>query len=97
MKEPQHLCPVCGFRGLSEAPRTRSGGGSYEICPCCGFQFGVDDDDRGVSHVTHRSLWQKGGFKWGSKNRQPPEDWDPRMQLETMLTADGRQVRPKSD
>ena len=25
-------------------------GGSYEICPSCGFQFGVSDDDLGSTY-----------------------------------------------
>ena len=46
-----HKCPVCGYPKLEEAPRTQAGGGSYEICPSCGFQFGVSDDDRGFTYA----------------------------------------------
>ena len=27
----------------SSPPFNESGEGSYDICPCCGFQFGLDD------------------------------------------------------
>jgi predicted RNA-binding Zn-ribbon protein involved in translation (DUF1610 family) len=38
--------PVCGYRALREASRLQGSGGSYEICPACGFQFGVTDMER---------------------------------------------------
>ena len=44
-----YLCPVCGYPELEEVPRTHDGGGSYEICPSCSFQFGVSDDDKHYS------------------------------------------------
>ena len=51
MAEMKFTCPVCGYPELEEPPRSpRTGGGSYEICPSCGFQFGVTDDDKGVSY-----------------------------------------------
>jgi transcription elongation factor Elf1 len=36
-------CPVCGFSGLTEPPWSDEGGGSQEICPQCGIQFGYTD------------------------------------------------------
>ncbi|MBG9768529.1 hypothetical protein [Bacillus vallismortis] len=38
-----YTCPVCGFHGLTEPAYDKQGHHSYEICPCCGFQFGFDD------------------------------------------------------
>ena len=32
-EKPAFCCPVCGFVGLYEQPRSASGGGSYEFCP----------------------------------------------------------------
>ena len=57
-----HRCPVCGYRKLREKPRTYDGGGSFEICPSCGFQFGVSDDDLpdardGLSRKERVVLW----------------------------------------
>jgi transcription elongation factor Elf1 len=39
----QFACPVCGYDELAEQPWTEDGGGSQEICPQCGIQFGYDD------------------------------------------------------
>jgi len=42
------VCPVCGHPGLEDPPRMPSGGGSYEICWSCGFEFGWTDDAYGA-------------------------------------------------
>lgn len=80
----KHTCPVCGYPQLSEPPATRSGGGSYEICPSCGFQFGVSDDDQGHTHATWRATWKKNGMKWFSQGTAAPANWDPSRQLQLL-------------
>ena len=77
---PPYRCPVCGYLGLSEPPRTEESGASYEICPSCGFEFGVTDDDRGISYEQWRREWIAGGMKWWSR-RPRPAGWDPQAQL----------------
>jgi transcription elongation factor Elf1 len=81
MKLEAFTCPVCGYPALSDAPRTQSGGGSYEICPSCGFQFGVTDEDQGRSYEDWRAEWIHGGMKWQSQGLPEPPGWDPRMQM----------------
>ena len=76
-----YTCLVCGFPGLEEPPRTDSGGGSYEICPSCSFQFGVSDDDRGYSYEVWRQNWISGGMAWDRGQTPPPAGWDPNSQL----------------
>ena len=76
----KHTCPVCGYPKLKEAPRTQHGGGSYEICPSCGFQFGVSDDDRGFTYEQWRVKWQADGMKWSSE-RKIPRGWNPTAQV----------------
>jgi len=80
-----YRCPVCGYPDLEEPPRSpKTGGGSYEICPSCGFQFGVDDDDRGVSDEEWRRRWVAEGMPWSSAGRPQPDDWDPEGQLSSL-------------
>ena len=79
-----HTCPCCGFPALREPPRSASGGGSYEICPSCGFQFGVSDDDDGFTYASWRALWQKRGLRWSSKGIAPPRGWNARSQLASL-------------
>jgi hypothetical protein len=79
----KHTCPVCGFRKLTELPRSPSGGGSFEICPSCGFQFGVSDDDAGFTYASWRTAWQKKGMKWSSVS-PAPKNWNPAEQLKNL-------------
>jgi hypothetical protein len=74
-------CPVCGYPELTEEPRGERTGGSFEICPSCGFQFGASDDDRGYTYLEWRSQWVANGMKWASKGSSPPKDWNPKGQL----------------
>jgi len=81
-----HTCPVCGYVGLYEPPRSlETGAGSDEICPSCGFQFGFDDDDRGISYEQWRQKWRDSGMRWFSTGRKPPDGWDPSEQLARVL------------
>ena len=79
-----YYCPVCGFDGLYEPAYSESGGGSYEICPSCWFQFGVTDDDEGIAFHEWREAWIERGMPWSSKGRPAPKDWDPQLQLKNL-------------
>lgn len=67
-----YVCPVCGYDKMHEAPYYSNGDASFDLCLCCGFQFGVDDDveiengkflTRKESHVLYRDNWIKDGAK----------------------------------
>lgn len=77
-------CPVCAYPKLAEPPRSPSGGGSYEICPSCGFQFGVDDDDKGITHAEWRTRWTEKGTPWSNRGIAKPEGWNAKSQLATL-------------
>lgn len=80
-----NTCPVCGYPALREPPHASSGGGSYEICPSCGFQFGVDDDDKGITYAVARERWVAAGHPWRSKGTTAPAGWQGREQLQRYL------------
>lgn len=85
MIEDNYKCPVCGYPMLYEPPRyPKSGGGSYEICPSCGFQFGVTDDDQGYTYETWRNEWIHKGMQWYSKSIERPANWNAAQQLSTI-------------
>ena len=88
MPAERYTCPVCGYPDLSELPRSDQGGGSYEICSSCGFEFGVSDDDRGYTYDAWRELWIDQGMCWWSNSTAPPSGWNPEEQLQRLL-ADG--------
>ncbi len=77
------------YDGLEENPRPAAGGGSFEICPSCGFQFGVTDDDRGIAYDDWREEWIQAGMAWDKGRSQAPAHWDPAKQLARL----GIQVR----
>ncbi len=79
-----YVCPVCGYPELEDPPRSGSGGGSYEICPSCSFQFGVIDDDRGFTYKRWREQWVEGGMIWDKGSSDPPEGWDPIEHLKNL-------------
>ncbi len=72
-----YTCPVCDYPKLSEPPRSEFGGGSFEICPSCGFQFGVNDDGEGISYETWRRRWEAAGMPWSSIAISKPDSWEP--------------------
>ncbi len=78
-------CPVCGFWGLDEPPRSESGGGSYEICFSCGFEFGVTDDDKEYTYESWRARWISRGMRWYASSEPAPPGWDPQRQLDDLL------------
>ncbi|HEU5152979.1 MAG TPA: 50S ribosomal protein L11 methyltransferase [Iamia sp.] len=73
---PLPPCPACGWAALP----------ADEICPCCGFQRGLDDHR--VAAV--RDRWIAGGAVWASL--PAPPGWDARPQL-VALGVEGRLVR----
>lgn len=76
-----HPCPVCGWPELREPPRNKFGHSSFEICPSCGFEFGFDDDDLGLTYKEARARWIAAGMPWWSPSRPGPVDWNPEQQL----------------
>jgi len=74
----KNFCPVCGFDQLKE--RVNNNSSSYEICPCCGFEFGFDDDLKGNNYEIYRENWIEDGAQWFIK-KQRPENWSLKQQL----------------
>ncbi len=65
------VCRVCGRR--HETPPWGHDGisPSYEICPCCGVEFGYDDATR-PAVLRHRALWRKADYGWSDPILCPP-------------------------
>ena len=78
---PRHFCLVCGYDGLRAAPIDENGIVNSEICPCCGYQFGYDDQQRGISYEAARNRWIGAGMPWFSQSVTKPRTWDGSAQL----------------
>lgn len=68
------LCPVCGL-DLDWPPL------DYDICPCCGTEFGYSDSGR--SHAELRQIWIAGGMKWFDTSYHVV-NWSPVEQLKRL-------------
>jgi hypothetical protein len=82
-----YTCPVCGYEKMEDPPFSKEEGrSSFEFCPCCAFQFGVTDRDKGYTYEQWRDKWVKEGMLWneGMTYRPIPADWDPVKQLEKL-------------
>lgn len=82
-----YTCPVCGYPELANQPWNEHGrNASFEICPCCGIQFGNDDlpmeDTITIAelHDKWRDKWIEGGMKYVYP-RTKPDGWNPIVQL----------------
>tara|TARA_R110002124_G_scaffold278588_1_gene450669 strand:- start:1725 stop:1991 length:267 start_codon:yes stop_codon:yes gene_type:complete len=72
-------CRVCGY--LSDtAPWGEDGKcPTYEICPCCGVEYGYEDSAvAGVKQ--YRQEWMASGAKWQDAKARP-ENWSLEDQL----------------
>ncbi|WP_115995534.1 hypothetical protein [Cohnella lupini] len=74
-----YICPVCGLDELRMQPYDEKGNESFEICKCCGFEFGVDD--LLYTFETYRVEWITNGAKWFMGNNY---DWNLKEQLKNI-------------
>jgi len=80
MNKKQYMCPVCGFGELKDLPYDRHNAPSYEICPCCGFEFGFDSVNNQIAFTDFRQRWIKNGAHWFMPKLKP-KGWDFKKQL----------------
>jgi hypothetical protein len=85
-KIPDELmrCRVCGL--AQETPPWGPGGHqpTFEICPCCGAEFGYDDATR-AGVLRRRATWRDAGYAWFVPHERPA-GWDVLKQLEQIPT-----------
>jgi len=83
MNGKYYVCSVCGFDGLKEPPYSEEKEPSYEICPCCGFEFGFDGANIQIVLTDFRQRWIKNGAHWFIP-RLEPKNWDIKRQLSNL-------------
>ncbi|GAA1677090.1 hypothetical protein GCM10009745_20560 [Kribbella yunnanensis] len=82
-------CRVCGLLQpdppWGEDERTPS----YEICDCCGVEFGYEDSTpKGV--IRARAKWKNSGFQWANPGARP-DGWEADVQLAWSMSFDDRE------
>ena len=75
----KYKCPVCGFNELKEPAYDKFGCSSFNICPCCGTEFGYHDSK--ISHKVLREKWVIACTPFHFE-KEKPKNWDPKKQLE---------------
>jgi hypothetical protein len=63
---------------------------SYDVCDCCGYEFGYDDEPgtaEPVTFVEYRTLWMKRGCPWFSPDKKP-QGWMLESQLRNIGVTD---------
>lgn len=76
----RYTCHVCGYPELSEPPWGEDGqSSSFNICPCCGVEFGYEDATE-IALLKYRQQWISSGGKWFDTQLKP-NDWDMKKQL----------------
>lgn len=87
-----YRCPVCGYPDQIEADldtQWQALVSSYDICSCCGTEFGLDVRGASLEAVKQsihrrRAEWISEGHPWFFKQESPPKSWDWRAQLRTI-------------
>lgn len=71
-----YQCKVCAYSQMPHPPR------DYNICPCCGTEYGLDDAFE--SHGELRDEWLLAGGPWFSQVEPylQPANWNPWNQLD---------------
>ena len=82
-----YTCPVCGFEELDEPAYDSYGYPTFNICPCCGTEFGYDDAKK--QHAQLRDNWINNGMTWWSVRNPPPYYWDPKSQIDKLMNNKG--------
>ena len=86
---PMSRCRVCGFDHFPDYPWGEDGElASYDICGCCGAQYGYNDDTLADCHAI-RKHWvetERCAF-WSWPRQKPPANWSPSKQLQLIPTA----------
>ncbi len=73
------ICNICGYPDLDEPPYDETGAPSFEICPCCGGEFGYHDATPEAKE-NYRKDWVQNGARWFTPDLKPAI-WSLRDQL----------------
>lgn len=75
-------CRVCGWY-MMDPPWGEDGlTPTYEICPCCGVEFGNEDYTK-ESTLEYRKKWLSNSAKW-FKERMKPDNWNLEKQMKNI-------------
>ncbi|WP_243464972.1 hypothetical protein [Photorhabdus temperata] len=68
-----YICRVCGAEQLDPPWGEDGNSPTFEICDCCGVEFGYEDATL-AALKNYRSKWLDKGAKWNFE-KSKPENW----------------------
>lgn len=75
-------CRVCGLRYNSPPWGVDGLTPTFEVCDCCGVEFGYEDSTlSGIRN--YRENWVENGAEWSNPKLKPP-DWNLEKQLKNV-------------
>lgn len=74
-----YTCRVCGAEQLDAPWGDDEESPTYNICDCCGVEFGYEDATL-QSVKQYRAKWLDSGAKWNHK-KSKPDNWSSEEQL----------------
>ena len=77
--EDKCCCRICGLLQIEAPWREDNQTPNYEICSCCGVEFG-NEDYIPSSARAYREQWLQGGATWFIP-KEKPKDWNLEEQL----------------
>lgn len=75
-------CRVCGLIQCEEPWGESGENPSFEICDCCGVEFGYEDYTK-ESVKAYRKKWLETGANWWELKKKP-KNWDIEKQLQNI-------------
>ena len=79
MRNDKNHCRVCGYL-LEDPPWGDTGTNpSFEICPCCGVEFGYEDCTLDAIRA-YRKKWLDAGAEWFDADERP-DNWNVEAQI----------------
>ena len=76
------ICKVCGYNYDDYIWGEDGKSPSFEICPCCGTEFGYEDSNE-KAILTQRKRWLDSGAEWYF-SEDKPKDWSLDEQLKNL-------------
>lgn len=89
METNSYYCPICGLPLGDFAPWGKDDKTpTYDICPCCGVEWGNEDYTL-ESRTEYRNKWLADGAKWFEPSKKPV-NWNVEEQLKNIKLWDLR-------
>lgn len=77
---PNKICRICGLYTENFLPWGENGESpSYDICFCCGTEFGYEDNNL-KAILSNREKWLNNGANWFNPDKKP-DNWNLEEQL----------------